>query len=268
LNSDTTDILTIRNLSFSYGSQTIFDDVSIRVRRGDMIGVIGPNGSGKSTLLHLINGLRRPVKGVIRLENSVVDRMRPRDIARSIAFVPQQTVVAHDFSALDIVLMGRFPYKSMVAFENADDLQIAMEMLEMTGAASLKKRRFHSLSGGEQQRVVMASALAQEPSLILLDEPTSDLDVYYQMHIFNTLKMFNQTRGLTVICAIHDINLAALFCNRIWLLGDAHGICDGPPGEIIDPRRIGAIFNVRLQSIRTAEGNRWLVPDLSGTGTP
>jgi len=253
-------ILTVSDLRFSYGDQTIFSDVSVTVRRGAMVGIIGPNGSGKSTLLHLLNGFKQPGGGVVRLDGENVHRMNPRSLARRIAYVPQQTVVAHDFSVMEIVLMGRFPYKSMVAFENDEDIRIAQEMLELTGVSEFRSRRFHSLSGGEQQRVIVAAALAQEPSLILLDEPTSALDIHYQMHIFNILSEMNRRNGLTVMCAIHDINLASLYCNRIWLLGEDNSIRDGSPSEIIRPEEIGRIFNVQLDAVTARDGRTWLIP--------
>lgn len=263
LKNKTDDILTIDNLSFSYDEDPFFSGLFLSVKPGDMIGVIGPNGSGKSTLLHLMNGFVKPCSGRIILEGKDLSQMDPRTIARSIAYVPQQTVVAHNFSVFEIVLMGRFPYKSFVAFENAEDLRVASRMLDLTGVSRFKNRRFHSLSGGEQQRVVVAAALAQEPSLMLLDEPTSALDIHYQLHIFNILRELNRTVGLTVVCAVHDINLASLYCDRIWLIDKDHSILDGHPNTILQPDRIGRIFDVHLQSVSTPNGRTWLLPDPS-----
>ena len=192
-----------------------------------------------------------------------MNRLSSREIARSISFVPQQTVVSHGFTAFEIVLMGRFPYKSMVALENSEDLEIAGKMMKETGAESFAHRRFDTLSGGEQQRVILASALAQEPSILLLDEPISALDVYYQVHIFNVLKKLNRTLNLTIVLAVHDLNYAARLCNRIWLINDQN-ILDGAPAEVLLPEVLAPIFRVEMKQLPFGLNENWLVPDFVG----
>jgi len=228
------------------------------VNHGDFIGIVGPNGCGKSTLLQLIIGLLTPDKGTIQLNSADLVRLSPRKIARKMAFVPQHTVVSHGFSALEIVLMGRFPYKSMAALENKTDLKIAREMLETTQSGHLENRRFDTLSGGEQQRVILASALAQEPSVLLLDEPTSSLDLYYQLHIFQTLHRLNHENKLTIITVIHDLNLAKRYCQKIWMLGPECPFTQGPPETILTPEKLESVFNVKMKSIESG----WLIPEL------
>lgn len=257
-----TPILAISNLDFTYPGQLLFEDFNIRVNQRDIIGIIGPNGSGKSTLLQLMNGLLKATSGNITLCGNNLSEMTPRQIARKVAFVPQNTVVAHAFTAMEIVLMGRFPYKSMVAFENSDDIRIAREMLEITGATILAERRFDTLSGGEKQRVILASSLAQQPSLLLLDEPTASLDIFFQLHIFDTLKTLNRNSGMTIVAAIHDLNLAGQYCNRIWLLGGPQKFLDGPPEKILKPAILEPVFRVGMNEIAISTNKRWLIPEL------
>ncbi|MBN1297074.1 ABC transporter ATP-binding protein [bacterium] len=261
MSTDPVSIITLKNVSFSYDDTRLIHRVNLMVAPGDMIGIVGPNGSGKSTLLRLINGLLVPREGTVWLGSRPMQKVSTRSIARQIAFVPQQTVVAHGFSALEIVLMGRFPYKSMVAFENEEDLAIARRMMELTGTLPFSRRRFDSLSGGEQQRVILASALAQEPRVLVLDEPTSALDIFYQIDIFNILKRFNRDNRMTIICAVHDINLAARYCRRIWLMAKDRDIRDGEPGQVLNAETITSLFRVRMRAIATGHGWNWLIPD-------
>lgn len=250
-------LLSLSKVAFSYGDKCLFSDLNLTVSSSDFISIIGPNGSGKSTLLQLLNGLLKPSSGTVAFNNLSLARMSTRDIARNIAFVPQQTFVSHGFTALEIVLMGRFPYKSMAAMETDEDVAMAQQVLKTTGALHLADRRFDTLSGGEQQRVILASALVQQPAVLLLDEPTSALDLYYQLHIFKTLKMLNKSQKLTIISAVHDLNLAYRYSDKIWMLDSNARLITGTPDDILSPELLEPVFKVKM----TVAEPFWLIPD-------
>lgn len=255
-------VLTIEQLGFSYSEKPIFTALNATVRAGDFIGVTGPNGSGKSTLLKLLNGLLKPGTGRILLRGMDLAGLNRRLIAQKTAFVPQQTVFANAFSVMDIVLMGRFPHKRFLGFENREDVELARSMLTLTGSAGLENRLFDTLSGGEKQRVILASALAQEPDVLILDEPLTGLDIYYQLHILSILKTFNMERNLTIVTALHDVNLAGAFCSRIWLLNGPDVFLDGVPDQVLTPGILESVFHIPMEPVETRRSIRWLVPDL------
>src|SRR3984957_3679562 len=177
----------------------VLRDVVLEVDRGDLVGVLGPNGSGKTTLLRLLGGVLAPASGSVTLENRPLAEWSRREIARRIAFVPQETTAPFDFTVLDIVLMGRFPHLGAFALEGPEDLAIARRALEATGTDSFEGRAFSTLSGGEKQRVIVASALAQSPELLLLDEPTASLDIGHQIDVELLLGGLNRDRGVTMV---------------------------------------------------------------------
>jgi iron complex transport system ATP-binding protein len=255
-------VLTIEQLGFSYSDKPIFTDLNAVISAGDFIGVAGPNGSGKSTLLKLLNGLLKPAAGRILLQDMNLAHLNRMLIAQKTAFVPQQTVFANAFTVMDIVLMGRFPHKRFLGFENHEDIELARSMLALTGSAALENRLFDTLSGGEKQRVILASALAQEPDILILDEPLTGLDIFYQLHILSILKTFNTKRNLTIVAALHDVNLAGAFCNRIWLLNGPEVFVDGAPEQVLTPGILESVFRISMEPVETRRSIRWLVPDL------
>lgn len=257
-------VLTIENLGFSYSEKPIFTSINTSAIRGDFIGVTGPNGSGKSTLLKLLNGILKPNTGRITLQDSDLNELSHKTIAQKMAFVPQQTVFSNAFSVLEIVLMGRFPHKRFLGFENCEDIELARHMLALTESLDLENRSFNTLSGGEQQRVIVASALAQEPDILILDEPLTGLDVFYQLHILSILKSFNTDKGLTIIAAFHDVNLAGTFCNRIWMLNRPNVFLDDKPEHILTPDVLESVFNVSMHQVETPNKQRWLIPNTGG----
>lgn len=254
-------LLTVEHLAWSYPGNPVFTSFSNTVRRSDFIGVIGPNGVGKSTLLKLVNGVLTPDSGAIKLNGVNLRAMTPRQIARKMAFVPQQTVFANAFTVLEVVLMGRFPHKNFLGYENRDDIEMARSMLKSTGADAFEDRMFDTLSGGEKQRVILAAALAQQPDLLLLDEPLTGLDMYYQLHILSLLAQLNTQQNLTIITALHDINLAGMFCNRIWLLSGPDTHHDGSPEQVLTPDIIASVFRVKMTPVHTATCSRWFIPE-------
>ena len=225
------DLLWADNVSFRYapGAPLVVDGVTVRLADGALAGILGPNGSGKTTLLRLLSGTRRPSSGRVLLGRFArIDQLSRRDAARQIAVVPQETELAFEYRAIEIVLMGRHPHLGMFAVEGPDDIQIAQDALAATGTSHLAERPFHELSGGEKQRVVIAAALAQSAQLLLLDEPTASLDLGYQLEISALLSRLNQEHGVTMAISTHDLNLAASICRELVMMRDGRVLAAGP----------------------------------------
>jgi iron complex transport system ATP-binding protein len=238
-------LLEAASLTFAYrrGAQAL-DDVSLSVTRGSIVGLIGPNGSGKTTLVRLLNGTLSPTHGAVSLDGVALTTLSRRDLARRIAVVPQETHVTFDFSALEIVLMGRYPHLGPFVLEGPDDVSIARKALAATGTASLEARQFSTLSGGEKQRVVIASALAQSSDILLLDEPTTALDVGFQFEITSLLARLNREHGTTMVVSTHDLNLAAALCGEVVLLDRGRVLAHGPTRDTLTAANIRALYGV------------------------
>jgi iron complex transport system ATP-binding protein len=226
------------------GDQFALREVTARVRRGDLVGILGPNGSGKTTLLRLFGGLLRPLSGRVALDGVDLQMLRRADLARRIAFVPQETYLAFDYTVLEMATMGRYPHLGAFEIEGPDDLEIARESLRATGTLHLASRLFNTLSGGEKQRVVIAAALAQSPEILLLDEPTASLDLAYQLEIRSILERLNNERGMTIVVSTHDLNLAAALCRELILLHQGSVLAAGPAGKMLDPSLIRRLYGV------------------------
>jgi len=220
------------------------DAVSFDVRRGTILGVLGPNGSGKTTLLRLMAGTLAPLAGRMLLDGRDVGRFSRRDLARKVAVVPQETHSTFDFTAIDIVLMGRYPHLGPFELEGARDLTIAQEALAAVGMADLSDRLFGTLSGGEKQRVVIASALAQTSDALLLDEPTASLDLGYQIEIAALLTRLNRERGTTMVISTHDLNLAAALCSEIVLVRGGRVLAHGLTADVLTAAHVRALYGV------------------------
>jgi iron complex transport system ATP-binding protein len=244
-------LLGIESISFAYerggrhsGPSLVLDGLSFEVARGSIVGLLGPNGSGKTTLLRIVAGMLPPLTGRVMLDGAPVGRLTRRQLARRVAVVPQDTHPAFDFPALDIVLMGRYPHLGVFELEGAADLEIAREALAATGTTELESRLFSTLSGGEKQRVVIASALAQAPDVLLLDEPTASLDLGYQFEIAALLRRLNRERGVTMVVSTHDLNLAAALCGRVVLLKQGRMLAQGTTNETLTAPNIRALYGV------------------------
>lgn len=235
-------IVQAENMSFSYNGDRVLRNITFAIETGDFVGVIGPNGTGKTTLLNLIDGILRPQEGTIRIHGIPVHQMKRDDLARIVAVVPQESPMIFPFKVQEVVLMGRAPHLGNWRFEGEKDFEIVNRAMQMTDTTALALRSMNRLSGGERQRVLIARALAQEPRLMLLDEPTASLDIRHQVEFFNLIKMLNTTQGLTVIAVTHDINLASLYCNRIILLKDGCIRVAGRPAEVITEEHIQAVY--------------------------
>ena len=259
-------MLETREVSFSYGrhrdsNAVVLDRVSLTVERGQIVGLLGPNGSGKTTLLKIVAGILRPASGDVRLEGRPVASMTRRELARRMAVVAQETHAVFDFSVLDMVLMGRYPHLGPFALEGASDLAIAREALAATGSASLASRSFATLSGGEKQRVIIASALAQASDMLLLDEPTTALDLGFQLEVTALLRRLNAERGTTMIVSTHDLNLAAALCGHLVLLKQGAVVAHGPAAETLTTDNIRRLYGIDADvQFHTRAGHLTVVP--------
>jgi iron complex transport system ATP-binding protein len=239
----------------------VLKDIFLEVDRGDLVGILGPNGSGKTTLLKLLGGVLMPASGSVTLDGRPLADWSRREIARRVAFVPQETTTPFDFTVLDIVLMGRFPHLGTFALEGPEDLAIARRALEATGTAAFEGRAFSTLSGGEKQRVVVASALAQSPALLLLDEPTASLDIGHQIEVQTLLRRLNADSGVTMVLSTHDLNLAAALCRRLVLLKDGRVVATGRTEEVLTPDAVRVLYEVDAEVVwHSRAGHLTVVP--------
>lgn len=236
-------VLTVDNVSFSYiiGTPTL-RNVSLSVTRGEFLTLVGPNGSGKSTLLKLLDRIYLPDSGAIHLDGKALSAYARPDLARRIAYVPQDRETAFSFTVEEIVLMGRAPHSAGAIFEAPQDRDIARRMMEMTDIAHLASHPITNLSGGERQRAFIARALAQQPLVLLLDEPTAHLDIAHQVEIFRLLRSLSVDTGLTVVSVSHDLNLAAMYSDRIAMLLCGALTAVGTPPEVLTVERIREVF--------------------------
>jgi len=256
-------LLEVQNLTFGYGDKPLLYDVSLQVRKGEMIGLLGPNGSGKTTLLRLISGLFSPQRGTVTVEGRTLRHWGRRGAAQRIAVVPQELHVPFAFTVGHMVSLGRTPFvKPFLGTRTAHDQRIVTEALHAAGIASFADRVFNELSGGERQRVLIAMALAQEPTLLLLDEPTSHLDIKYQIETLELVQRLNRERGVTIIAAIHDLNLASRYFSRL-LLFQRGIVADGGPAEVLAPAVLSRVYgiDVRVGILRGAKHLSVLPPD-------
>ena len=218
----------------------VLHHVSTELGRGQILGILGPNGSGKTTLLRLLGGTRTPTAGEVLLDGTPLRRLSRRDVAKRIAVVPQETQLAFDYTVIEMVLMGRHPHLGLFQIEGPEDIEIARDALRATGTAELEARQFNTLSGGEKQRVVIASALAQSSDILLLDEPTASLDLGYQLEVASLLRRLNRDRGVTIAVSTHDLNFAASVCQRLLMLREGRVIAAGTTHEVMTPEHIRA----------------------------
>jgi iron complex transport system ATP-binding protein len=237
-----TPLLQVNNLRFSYNGNPVLTDIRFDVERRDFLGLIGPNGAGKTTLLRLIDGILSPQEGTIHLHGNPLSKMTRDDLAKIIAVVPQAAPMIFPFTVREVILMGRTPHLGHWQFEGAKDLAVADNAMVKTDTLALADRPMDRLSGGEFQRVLIARALAQEPQILLLDEPTAYLDIRHQVEFFNLLESLNREQGLTVIAVTHDINLASFYCSRIALLKNGHTQAIDHPDAVVTETIIQAVY--------------------------
>lgn len=216
------------------------------MHKGEFLSLVGPNGSGKSTLLRLLDRIVLPDEGTIHLGERNLESFSRTELARRIAFIPQDTAILFPFTVAEVVLMGRSPHTHGVLFENAADRHIAMEMMRQTDTLHLAQQPVTAISGGERQRVLIARALAQQPELLLMDEPNAHLDIAHQLDTFSLIKKLNLEQKLTVVCVSHDLNLAATFSDRIGILVCGSLTALGTPHEVLTENTIRAAFQTQV----------------------
>jgi iron complex transport system ATP-binding protein len=237
----------IRQVYFSYLNGLVLHNISLSVRAGEMVGLLGPNGSGKTTLIKLASGVLKPDSGEVRLDGSGLNQLSRKSIARNVAVVPQQFYTPFAFTVTNVVMLGRTPFVKAFAEESEVDRQFVADALELVGISELRERRFDELSGGERQKVILAMALAQQPKLLLLDEPIVHLDITHQVEIMGLVRRLNVEQGLTVIAAMHDLNLASLYFKRLLLLKEGRVSVDGTPSQVLTEARISEVFSTSVR---------------------
>lgn len=240
-------MLEVRNLSYSFGDKRVLKGVSFDVRPGEFVGLMGPNGSGKTTLLRCIMNYLNPPADSILVDGQSIQGVVPEALARTFAVVPQSSSTDFTFSAYDIVMMGRLPHRSSrLAGASREDAEAVRSAMERTGTWALASRPFFALSGGERQRVIIARAVAQRPRAFLLDEPTVYLDINGQLEVMDLIKRLNREEGITVVSVLHDVNVAARYCDRIALLSDGWLEAMGTPTEVLTPEVIQSVYGVEV----------------------
>lgn len=237
--------LSTHGLTYTIGEQEIIKKISMNIAERKFIGILGPNGSGKTTLLKCIYRVLKPSGGVIKLDEQELSQLGVKESARQMAVVAQHSHYNFDFTVSEVVLMGRSPHKKLMEKDNEVDYRIVDEALATVDMLAFKNRSFQTLSGGEQQRIMLARALAQKTTCMILDEPTNHLDIKYQLQLMDIVKRMN----LTTVAAIHDLNIAAMYCDYIYILKAGELVCEGIPSEVLTPEVIQAIYEVSAEVI-------------------
>ena len=241
--------ISTHGLTYEVEAQTLIDGVDLRADRGQLVGLIGPNGAGKSTLLRAVSGILRCQDGAVRLGGKDLESLSSRGVAATLALVPQIAPYTHGFTSIELVLMGRYPHLGRFQVEGREDDRIARESMRLTETEQFAGRTLDTLSGGERQRVFVSRALAQQPRVLLLDEPTSNLDVFHQLKVFDLVRRLVD-EGLTAIAAIHDLGMAARYCDRLVLLVEGRVLAEGPPDEVLTPEAMARAFGVEAAVYR------------------
>ncbi len=234
---------------FQIEAKTLLDGVDLNAAHGQMVGLIGPNGAGKSTFLRAISGVLRVQSGNIHLDGADLRSLTSKEVAAGLAIVPQIVPYTHGFTAMELVLMGRYPHLGRFQIEGAGDERIARDAMRLTETEQFAERTLDTLSGGERQRVIVSRALAQQPRILLLDEPTSNLDVLHQLKVLGLVRQLVDD-GLTSVAAIHDLNMASRFCDRLVLLQEGRVLAEGVPEEVLTPKLIAQAFGVNAAVYR------------------
>ncbi len=247
-------VLELIQLYACYGERRVLHGVDLAVQQGEIVALTGPNGAGKTTLLRVVSGTLRPCSGAVRWQGQDLLALSPRERARIVAVVPQARALPPAFTVEQAVMLGRTPYLSWLGAPSARDRAAVQQALEETDLAPLASRRLAQLSGGEQQRVLLARALAQETPVLLLDEPTTHLDLHHQANILQLVSRLSRERGLTVLMVIHDLNLAARFADRVALLDHGALLAVDEPQMVLTADRIAAVYDVPVHILHTRPG--------------
>jgi iron complex transport system ATP-binding protein len=257
-----TSIVSLRDVGFSYPGGTLsMEGVTLSIERAEMVAIVGPNGAGKSTLLRLMSGFLSPARGVAQCCGTDPRRLRRREFAQRVAFVGLQTQIGFPYTVLEVVLMGRAPHVEGFRLESAEDLAAAERAMAATSTEPLAARQFDTLSSGERQRVCIARALAQEPELLLLDEPGAFLDIRQTTAVYGILRRLHRERGTTVVAVLHDLNLVSLYFDRVVMVkgGKVHAV--GRPAEVLTYQNVREVFETDVYvDINTVTGTLNILP--------
>ena len=239
-------MISIKNISAGYGSDLVLKDVSIDIDVGQFVGLIGPNGSGKTTLLRVLSNVLTPRAGQVLLEGHDLQKISKRKLARTIACLPQDISLNLSFTVREITLMGRYPHLPKIGRETGTDFEIADRAMALADVSHLSDRLITEISGGEKQRTLIAMCLAQEPEVLLLDEPTSHLDVGHQLSVLDLIQKLNHRSDMTVIAVFHDLNLAAEYCHRLMVLDKGQVESVGTPKDVLTSDMIQKVYGAKV----------------------
>ena len=260
-------MLAASDVWFAYERTPVLRGVGLTVPDGAIVGILGPNGSGKTTLLRVLAGTRRPQRGSVSFDGAPLASLSRAELARRMAVVPQETHLAFDYTVAEVTMMGRYPHLGAFEIEGPADVAVIEETLASTGTLHLKDRLFATLSGGEKQRVVIASALAQIKNegrktggYLLLDEPTASLDLGYQLEVAALLRRLHEERGVTILISTHDLGLAGTLCESLLMIRGGEVVADGGTDEVLTAQNIRTVFGVDADIIRRPSGQRVVVP--------
>lgn len=254
------DMLRIEDLSLSYGDKPVVQNLSLRVKKGQVVSIIGPNASGKSTVLKSIAGIIKPVSGKIFIEEKDISKMDSKKLAQKVSILLQQNKNPDDMSIEELVYFGRYPHKKWFEGFEASDKKIIEEVMKLTNTFALRDKTLETLSGGERQRAWIAMALAQEPDILLFDEPTTYLDLAHQIEFLELVNRLNKETGVTVVLVLHDLNQAARYGNYLFAMKGGKIFAQGSPEEVLNPQNILNIYNIEAK-IFNAAGYPVVIPE-------
>ena len=256
--------INVNDVSYKYRDRFVLENTSLEIRPGEIIGILGMNGSGKTTLLKNLNRNLSPESGAIYLDGADIQEMTKKDIARSIAAVPQGNEIRFAFTVEDIVSMGRMPFQKQFGGESSEDMEIVNNAMKDTGIYGMKDRYVSEMSGGERQKVIIARALAQTPKYLLMDEPTNHLDINAQFEVLDLVSGLARKKGISVVLVSHDLPMASRYCDRVALIKDRHIIAVGTPEEVLTPQNMRDVFLVDAELVRNPKTGR-LTVQLNGS---
>jgi iron complex transport system ATP-binding protein len=254
-------VFSAENLVLGYGTHSyVLKEVSFAIPKNQATVIIGPNGSGKSTLLNALARIIAPWEGEIYFNNQPLKRLPVKEFARKVALLPQSPSVPDDFSIYDLVTQGRFPYRNWMGFMEEHDLDVIEQAIRWVGLERLSYRMVSTLSGGERQRAYLAMAMAQEPEVLLLDEPTTFLDISYQFEVMELIQRLNQEKGITIVMVLHNINQALQYADEVMVLHQRGIYAQGPPNVVITPQSCEDVFRVQASFVDVPGGQKLFVP--------
>ncbi|MFH1453085.1 MAG: ABC transporter ATP-binding protein [Armatimonadota bacterium] len=253
----------IKDLSFSYNGVEVLKSINLDMPAGKIIGVLGPNGSGKSTLLKLLSGYLHPGQGTVLLNDENIVKMSNKEKSKLTSFVAQNYNFSFPYSCYEFIMMGRYPFLGYLGFETEEDINIVNETMKLTNTDYLRNRLINTLSGGEAQRILIAQALASCADILLLDEPINHLDIKYQIEVLDLIRKINKENNITIVMAIHDLNLALMYCDEVIMLKDGSVYSQGMPGDVISKESILKVFGVNTGFVESSEG-RFIIPLTAG----